>query len=86
METSIVPKIYDASIADAELGIETEAAYIMARRVAREEGLLIGVSAAAALVGALQVARDAPAGSVIVTIFPDSGDKYLSEHFWEENA
>jgi cysteine synthase B len=48
--------------------------------------LLIGVSAAAALVGAMQVARDAPAGSVIVTIFPDSGDKYLSEHFWEENA
>jgi cysteine synthase B len=86
METSIVPKIYDASIADAELGIETEAAYAMARRVAREEGLLIGVSAAAALVGALQVARDAPANSVIVTIFPDSGDKYLSEHFWEENA
>ena len=86
METSIVPKIYDASIAAAELGIETEAAYTMARRVAREEGLLIGVSAAAALVGAMQVARDAPAGSVIVTIFPDSGDKYLSEHFWEENA
>jgi len=86
METSIVPKIYDASIADAELGIETEAAYTMARRVARQEGLLIGVSAAAALVGALQVARNAPAGSVIVTIFPDSGDKYLSEHFWEENT
>jgi cysteine synthase len=54
--------------------------------VAREEGLLIGVSAAAALVGALIVAKDAPADSVIVTIFPDSGDKYLSEHFWEENA
>ena len=86
METSIVPKIYDASIADAELGIETEAAYTMARRVAREEGLLIGVSAAAALVGALIVAKGAPAGSVVVTIFPDSGDKYLSEHFWEENA
>jgi len=86
METSIVPKIYDSSIADAELGIETEAAYTMARRLAREEGLLIGVSAAAALVGALQVASDAPAGSVIVTIFPDSGDKYLSEHFWDENA
>ena len=86
METSIVPKIYDASIADAELGIETEAAYAMARRLAREEGLLIGVSAAAALVGALQVAREAPADSVVVTIFPDSGDKYLSEHFWDENA
>jgi cysteine synthase B len=68
------------------LGIETEAAYTMARRVAREEGLLIGVSAAAALVGALQVAHDAPADSVVVTIFPDSGDKYLSEHFWDENA
>jgi len=54
METSIIPKIYDSSIADAELGIETEAAYNMARKLAREEGLLIGVSAAAALVGALQ--------------------------------
>jgi len=86
METSIIPKIYDASIADAELGIETEAAYTMARKVAREEGLLIGVSAAAALVGAVQVAKAADSGSVVVTIFPDSGDKYLSEHFWDENA
>jgi cysteine synthase B len=86
METSIVPKIYDASISDAEFGIETEAAYAMARRVAREEGLLIGVSAAAALVGALKVAQEAPADSVLVTIFPDSGDKYLSEHFWDENT
>ena len=84
METSIVPKIYDASIADAELGVETEAAQAMAKRMAREEGLLIGVSAAAALVGAMQVAKDAAAGSVVVTIFPDSGDKYLSEHFWDE--
>jgi cysteine synthase B len=86
METSIVPKIYDASIADTELGIETEAAYAMARRAAREEGLLIGVSAAAALVGALKIAKDAADGSVVVTIFPDSGDKYLSEHFWDETA
>lgn len=84
METSIIPKIYDASIADAELGIETEAAYRMARRLAREEGLLVGVSGAAALVGALQVACDAAPGSVVVTIFPDSGDKYLSEHFWDD--
>ncbi|HEY1255677.1 MAG TPA: cysteine synthase family protein [Terracidiphilus sp.] len=86
METSIVPKIYDAGIADAELGIETEAAYTMAKRLAREEGLLVGVSAAAALVGAVQVAKEATAGSVVVTVFPDSGDKYLSEHFWSENA
>jgi cysteine synthase len=48
--------------------------------------LLAGVSAAAALVGALQVAKEALDGSVIVTVFPDSGDKYLSEHFWSENA
>jgi cysteine synthase B len=86
METSIIPKIYDAGIADAELGIETEAAYAMARRLAREEGLLVGVSGAAALVGALEVAQNAAPGSVVVTIFPDSGDKYLSEHFWDENA
>ncbi|MGA2672170.1 MAG: cysteine synthase family protein [Terracidiphilus sp.] len=86
MATSIVPKIYDASIADADLGIETEAAYSMARKLARKEGLLIGVSAAAALVGAAQIAREADAGSVVVTIFPDAGDKYLSEHFWDETA
>jgi cysteine synthase B len=86
MESSIIPKIYDSSIADAELGIETETAYAMARRAAREEGLLIGVSAAAALVGAMQIAREADAGSVVVTIFPDSGDKYLSEHCWGETA
>jgi cysteine synthase B len=86
METSIVPKIYDAGIADADFGIETEAAYSMARRVAREEGLLIGVSAAAALVGALTVAKSAPSDSVVVTVFPDAGDKYLSERFWDENA
>jgi len=86
METSIVPKIYDPRIADGELGIETEAAYSMARRLAREEGLLIGVSSAAAVVGAMQIAREAEAGSVVVTILPDAGDKYLSEIFWEENA
>ena len=86
METSIVPRIYDAGIADAELGIDTEAAYAMVRRLAREEGLLVGVSAAAALVGAMKIAQDAAPGSVVVTIFPDSGDKYLSEHFWEDPA
>jgi cysteine synthase B len=86
METSIVPAIYDASIADQDRGICTEAAYAMARRLAREEGMLVGVSGAAALVGALQIAADAPAGSVVVTVFPDSGEKYLSEHFWEDDT
>ncbi|MGA2632815.1 MAG: cysteine synthase family protein [Terracidiphilus sp.] len=84
MESSIIPKIYDASIADAELGIEAEAAYRMARKLARDEGLLIGVSAAAAVVGAVEIAKKADPGSVVVTILPDAGDKYLSEHFWDE--
>jgi cysteine synthase B len=83
METSIIPKIYDPTIADRDLGIGTEAAEEMCRRLALEEGLLVGVSGAGALVGALEVARSASSGSVVVTIFPDSGDKYLSEHFWE---
>ena len=86
MASAIVPKIYDASLADQDIGISTEDAYVMARRLAREEGLLVGISAAAAVVGCLQVAhqlgKDEPA--VFVTILCDSGDKYLSERFWEE--
>lgn len=86
METSIVPKIYDPAVADGELTINTEEAHAMCRRLAVEEGLLVGISAAAAMVGALQVAASAAPGSVVVTIFPDSGDKYLSEQFWEDSA
>jgi S-sulfo-L-cysteine synthase (O-acetyl-L-serine-dependent) len=86
METSIIPKIYDPTIADRDLGIGTEAAEEMCRRLAKAEGLLVGVSGAGALVGALQVASSASPGSVVVTIFPDSGDKYLSEQFWEERT
>ncbi len=87
METSIVPKIYDPTVADQDLGISTEDSYAMAKRLAREEGLLLGISAAAAVVGCLKVAHTIPPGreAVIVTIFPDSGDKYLSERFWEED-
>jgi S-sulfo-L-cysteine synthase (O-acetyl-L-serine-dependent) len=83
MDTSIIPKIYDPTIADENLGIGTEDAHNMCRRLATEEGLLVGVSAAGALVGAMRVAKSAASGSVVVTIFPDSGDKYLSEQFWE---
>ena len=82
MQTSIVPKIYDPTIADETLFISTEAAHEMARRLSGEEGLLVGVSGAAALVGAMEVAQQADPDSVVVTIFPDSGDKYLSENFW----
>jgi cysteine synthase B len=84
--STLVPGIYDASLADENLGVRTEDAHAMARRLAREEGLLVGVSAAAAIVGSLMVAealkKQQPA--LIVTILPDSGDKYLSERFWNE--
>jgi len=85
MGSAIVPAIYDATLADHDLGISTEDAYAMVRRLAREEGLLVGVSAGAAVVGCLRLARELKGKpAVMVTIFPDSGDKYLSERFWEE--
>jgi S-sulfo-L-cysteine synthase (O-acetyl-L-serine-dependent) len=86
MATAIVPKIYDPKLADGDLAISTEASYAMCKRLAREEGLLVGVSAAAAVVGCLDVAGRIRKGqrATIVTIFPDSADKYLSERFWDE--
>jgi S-sulfo-L-cysteine synthase (O-acetyl-L-serine-dependent) len=87
MATSIVPAIYDPRLADRNLEVETEAAYAMVKQLAREEGLLVGISAAAAVVASLQVAREEVAAgrnAVIVTVLPDSADKYLSERFWEE--
>jgi len=85
--TSLVPVIYNPHLADREMQVETEAAYDMARRLARDEGLLVGISAAAAVWASLQIAREeAEAGrsAVIVTVLPDSADKYLSERFWED--
>ena len=81
METAIVPGIYDPSLADQDLRVKTEDAYMMVRRLAREEGLLVGISGGAALAGALKIAQTAR-NAVIVTIFPDSADKYMSERFW----
>jgi len=88
MATAIVPAIYDAKLADQNVEVETEAAYAMAKQLAREEGLLVGISAAAAVVASLRVAREeAAAGrpATIVTVLCDSADKYLSERFWEED-
>lgn len=85
MPTSIVPGIYDASLADEEVEVSSEEAFAMILRLAREEGLLVGVSSGAAVVAALKVAGRVERG-IIVTILPDSGDKYLSERFWEETA
>ena len=83
MASAIVPEIYDPTIADENLGASTEDAYDMVRRLAREEGLLVGLSAGAAVATALRVAWELESG-VIVTVFPDGADKYLSESFWEE--
>ncbi len=86
MASAIVPKIYDPTLADEDIGIATEDAYAMTIRLSREAGLLVGISAGAAVAGCLQVAHRLPLGqeAVFVTILPDSGDKYLSERFWTE--
>jgi cysteine synthase B len=87
MATSIVPPIYDPALADRAVEVETEAAHEMVRRLGREEGLLVGISAAAAVVAAARIAREeheAGRQAMIVTVLPDSADKYLSERFWEE--
>jgi cysteine synthase B len=88
MPSALVPKIYDPQLADQNLEIATEDAYAMAKRLGREAGLLVGISAAAAVVGCLQIAQQLPGkrrqDAVIVTILCDSGDKYLSERFWTE--
>ncbi len=83
MRSAIVPGIYDPGLADEERYVATETAYALVRRLAREEGVLVGPSSGAALAAALDVARDLREG-VIVTVFPDSGDRYLAERFWEE--
>lgn len=82
MATALVPRIYDPSLADEALDTTTEAAYEMVKRLARSEGVLVGISSGAALAAAERVARQIVEPAVIVTILPDSADRYLSEHFW----
>ena len=87
MPTAIVPGIYDPAVADDNIWIETEDAYAMCRRIAREEALLVGISSGANLVAARAVGRrlvDAGETGVIVTILCDGAYKYLSEPFWSE--
>src|SRR5438445_3360682 len=87
MGSALVPAIYDPRVADRDLVIRTEDAYLMAKRLAREEAMLVSPSAAAAFVGCLQLAASLGQGerAVIVTIFPDAAEKYLSERFWDES-
>jgi S-sulfo-L-cysteine synthase (O-acetyl-L-serine-dependent) len=87
MATAIVPPIYDATLADRNIDMETEAAYVMAKRLARTEGLLVGVSSAAAVATCLRIAEEESShgrDAVIVTILADAADNYLRGRFWEE--
>lgn len=84
METAMVPSIYDPEEADLHVEAPTEESFVLMRRIAKEEGVLIGPSCAAALWGALHIAKGLESG-VVVVIFPDSGERYLSEpHLWRE--
>lgn len=87
LETAIVPGIYDAGLADKNAEVSTEDAQAMTRRLAREEGLFVGVSSGANVFAAIRLAREikeAKEAAVIVTVLCDGGGKYLSEHFWDE--
>lgn len=84
LPTSRMPGIFDPTLADETVEVETEAAQAMTRRLAREEGLFVGVSSGANVVAALALARELPPDSVVVTILCDGGERYLSERFWAE--
>jgi cysteine synthase B len=84
MPSALVPRIYEPELADENLSVSTEAAHALVRRLAREEGLLVGISSGAALAASLEVAKRAGQG-VVVTVFPDGAEKYLSESFWTAN-
>jgi S-sulfo-L-cysteine synthase (O-acetyl-L-serine-dependent) len=85
METAIRPGIYDDTLADEDVRVTTERAYAFTRRLASEEGMLVGVSSGAALAAALDLAGRVSKG-VIVVVFPDSGTRYLTERFWDAEA
>ena len=85
MESAIVPGIYDPGLADEDLRVESEDAFEMVRRLAREEGVMAGISSGAALAATLQVARRLDKG-LVVTVFPDGAEKYLTEKFWTADA
>jgi cysteine synthase B len=84
--TTLVPGIFDAQLADERVEISTEDAQEMARRLALEEGLFVGVSSGANVAAALSYARGLGEGSVVVTVLCDGGGRYLSEEFWEEGV
>jgi len=84
LATAVVPGIWDEHLPDREMWAPTEDAYTMVKRLAREEGLFVGISAGAAIATSLKLAQGMERG-VIVTILCDGADKYLSERFWDED-
>ena len=82
MATALVPGIYDPKLADEEVEVSTEDAQAEARRLARQEGLFVGVSSGANVFAAIRLARNLSKGSVVVTILCDSGSRYMGEEFW----
>jgi len=87
MPTAIVPGIYDEKLADGNIWLDTEDSYAIVRRLAKEEGLLVGISSGCNVLAARQIGRDLVAEGkpgVIVTVLCDSAEKYLSDHLWDE--
>lgn len=82
LPTSKMPGIFDPTLADRKVEVPTEEAQAMTRRLAREEGLFVGVSSGANVLAALRLARELPPNSVVVTILCDGGERYMSEEFW----
>jgi cysteine synthase B len=86
MGSTIKPGIYDETLPEGFVEVSTEAAYAMARRLAREEGVFVGISAGANVAGAIQLGKTLPRGSVVVTVLGDNGSRYLSDSFWDEGG
>ena len=84
LPTSRMPGIFDPTLVDQTIEISTEEAQAMTKRLAREEGLFVGVSSGANVLAALRIAQALPAGSVVVTVLCDGGERYMSERFWTE--
>lgn len=83
MEEAIIPQIYKPEKIDRQIDVESEVAFAMARRIVKEEGIFVGMSSGAAMVAAIEAAKDIDHGCVVV-IFPDRGEKYLSTKLFQD--
>ncbi|MDR1915593.1 MAG: cysteine synthase family protein [Synergistaceae bacterium] len=83
IDSTIRPGIYDESLIDSVITVTTESARDMTRRLAKEEGIFVGISSGANVSAAISLARTLPGGSVVVTVLCDNGGRYLSDSFWD---